>query len=88
MKIENKDKLQIAEFVHAIQTDTLIRSEVAKCIDALKNAGVVSKLEHESVMQSMKSNDGRALKLMGDYLVRISDEQGQSIMRDYYAGKL
>lgn len=87
-KISKEDKLDIAEFLHAVHTDTLIRSELIKCIDAFKNAGVVSNREHEHVMQNMHTNDDEVMRLMGDYLVRISDEQGQSIMRDYYSGKL
>ncbi|WP_107039940.1 hypothetical protein [Brumimicrobium mesophilum] len=88
IEITQKDKLHIAEFVFAVECDTLIKTELTRCMMAFYNSKIITERERDVVSAYVSVNYAKALDLMGDYLLRISAEQGDLIMKEYYAGKL
>jgi hypothetical protein len=73
MELTNKEKLVIAEFVYAYETDTLIKSEGESVIELFKNKGVDTsnvELEVYSILRVIRENIGFAeiSVIVNDYL--------------------
>jgi len=73
MELTNKEKLVIAEFVFAYETDTLIKSECESVIELFKNKGVDTSrvdLEVYSILNLIRKNIGSAeiSGIVNDYL--------------------
>lgn len=81
-----KEKNTIAEYIHALGTDTLIINEVSDLIETLSTHGLI--IEKEGYLRRLKEKDP-ALTADIDLILKtkISDEQGTSIMDEYYGRK-
>lgn len=76
--LSNQEKLVIAEFIHAMETDTLIKSEGQAVIDLFAEKGIerakTTELETYSIFFLIKSE------------IEVIDRQ--IIMNEYLTGKL
>jgi hypothetical protein len=73
MILTDKEKLVITEFIHAYQTDTLIKSEGEAVIELFKNKGVDTsnvELEVYSIRNLIRKNIGSSeiSVIVNDYL--------------------
>lgn len=82
------NKLAIAEFVFAKNSDTLIISEVRDCVNALKDESIINDVEYAELNVLLSTKDGKSLTLIDGFLNRIPEADGLSLMKEYYSGKL
>jgi len=86
VELTKEQELAIAEFIFALSTDTLIISEVTKCLDVLRKTNLMSA---EQYMKECQKIDMNVVVLMQDILdEKILVEQGKELMAKYTSGKL
>lgn len=81
-KFTKDEKGIIADFVHANETDTLIVTEAIKLIEVLADHKLIE--EKEWLRRVKEKEPNLVSDLMMVLKTKISNEQGQSIMDEYY----
>ena len=81
-----KDEIQtIGDFVHANMTDTMIKPEATKLIDVLEKHKLVHDNLAESLRNDISSGTGSPVSTLMDIIsVKITNDQGNEIMKEYY----
>lgn len=82
-----KERTIIGDFVHAMQSDTLIISECERLVEALANHNLISN-KQEWLDKIKNKSDGIASQLKQVLTFKVLSSQGSEIMAEYYGHPL
>lgn len=78
-----EEKISIGDFIHAIQSDTLIIHECEKLVDTLANHNLINN-KSEWLDKIKNKSNGLAEELKQELMAKISKDQGSEIMDEYF----
>ncbi len=82
-----KEKTAIGDFIHAIQTDTLIVPECENVIDLLFSHNLITQIKKDALSKKLREkSNGFINELQNELGEKVSEEQGREIMKEYYGG--
>jgi hypothetical protein len=82
-----EQQVVIADFVHAYDTDTLIVTEAEKLLDVLHQHSLLDNYR-ELKQELAEKKTGITDRIKNILFNKVSEQQGVSIMNEYYKGNL